>query len=1263
MSETNVPAIPSAGSETFTAAVKELLEVREGLRGDPLDQNVTLRQLQDAGVVSVETVAARGRGGRTTVTISPGNSGGSLAVPPAIENLSVQGAYTLILLTWDQPTYSNHSHVEIIRSSEDSFANVPVDSDGDYIPIGQSPGLLYSDACGTGKTYYYWVRAVSTSGVRGPLNSVHGTRGDSAADVQYLLSVLQGAITQDTLTQSLGTRINLIDGGGGVDKVTKDVDSRIAIATAEAIAHGFDENNGIFTRFKNNEYTDLSNDVGTLQTLVNSIVAVDPSDGILSLYERVQQVAAYVDANGTSSITSDIARLVAQLTGLGTNPDGSPRTVTSYVSQETTAMANSLDVDGKLTLKANASDVRVLAAFLDLPVGTTETIPAASRLAGRISALAKDEINVEVNGTGGTASTLASLSSRVADAALAASNANAAVTTLNNTSIPALQAQIDGKLETWYQTTDPSAAWTTPELRTSHGGDLWFVGAGGAGGSYTEFTLWRWSNTAWVRIYDAAAIAAATAAANALAAANGRATTFYGSSTPTANATGDIWINPSSTPPNEPRLWNGTSWVLVTDGVATQAAANIVTLDQTKIGYSSLVTSPTVPYDGDGSIVVGYTATSAPIMYVSNATQMAVWNAAKSAALQMQWNIGIPLASAVRQVSVNDGSGSTASIEQRMTAYVTTMGGLSAQWSVKLDVGGHVSGFGLSSTGPTATPTSIFAVRADRFAIVSPSDTTTYGPSTSPTASVVPFVVVTTPTTIDGVSFPVGTYIRSAFIADATITNAKIGSIAADKITAGNIDAARMTTNVLVAANASVGYLNAARIDTKGLTVKDSDGNVVLSSGAYNPTFSPYLQWEFVANSEGWAVGSGSIAQNTDYIRITSPSSGGPYNPGWIYINGLTSPSGAGFPGASYPLVRARVRRVSGSNWAGLCFFGVNGASGDTGAYQTVASPVGNSWVVLEWDMSAVTGWSGNLISRLRLDLGNVGDIWDVDWVAVGGVKVAPIVDSTNISTFIKAAAITNAYIGDRIESLSPAFVAGSTGWQINKTGNCEFNNVTVRGTVYASAGSFTGTVSAATISGSTITGGTISGTTITAGTLNTGTINVGPSGLVFKDASTGVEIRGTIVLGQYVGSPGVNSSPTASAVTPEPTVVYALTGLTVTSSDNTNVSVIRRARIGNITFAMSANAVADHFFSLCYRSYHTGVSLDNPWTILATMVEPKSGVGAVSLVATLNIDITPNMVIEWGVSPCQGTGASGGPLNGNTGLSEVSATLTASNF
>ncbi|HGY3114781.1 TPA: DUF1983 domain-containing protein, partial [Escherichia coli] len=62
-------------------------------------------------------------------------------------------------------------------------------------------------------------------------------------------------------------------------------------------------------------------------------------------------------------------------------------------------------------------------------------------------------------------------------------------------------------------------------------------------------------------------------------------------------------------------------------------------------------------------------------------------------------------------------------------------------------------------------------------------------------------------------------------------------------------------------------------------------------------------------------------------------------------------------------------------------------------------------------------------------------------------------------ASFIQDGTIENAKIGNYIQSNN--YVAGSAGWKLNKAGDAEFNNVTVRGVVYASDGRFTGEIQA----------------------------------------------------------------------------------------------------------------------------------------------------------------------------------------------------------
>ena len=90
-----------------------------------------------------------------------------------------------------------------------------------------------------------------------------------------------------------------------------------------------------------------------------------------------------------------------------------------------------------------------------------------------------------------------------------------------------VQPQIDGKIETFAQTTDPSTAWADAATKTVHSGDIWY-------NTSTKQTK-RWSGTAWVTLEDIVANNAA-----ALAATKNKIFT----ATPTIPyKAGDFWIN------------------------------------------------------------------------------------------------------------------------------------------------------------------------------------------------------------------------------------------------------------------------------------------------------------------------------------------------------------------------------------------------------------------------------------------------------------------------------------------------------------------------------------------------------------------------------------------------------------------------------------------------------------------------------------------------------------------------------------------------
>jgi len=105
--------------------------------------------------------------------------------------------------------------------------------------------------------------------------------------------------------------------------------------------------------------------------------------------------------------------------------------------------------------------------------------------------------------------------------------------------------------------------------------------------------------------------------------------------------------------------------------------------------------------------------------------------------------------------------------------HTSVISGLSAKYTVKVDVGGNVAGFGLASeVNEAGEATSEFAIVADKFSIAAVA--TDPNAAESETA---PFFHLTEATVVDGVTVPPGTYMKAAFIADATIQNAHIGNV------------------------------------------------------------------------------------------------------------------------------------------------------------------------------------------------------------------------------------------------------------------------------------------------------------------------------------------------------------------------------------------------------------------------------------------------------------------------------------------------------
>lgn len=162
----------------------------------------------------------------------------------------------------------------------------------------------------------------------------------------------------------------------------------------------------------------------------------------------------------------------------------------------------------------------------------------------------------------------------------------------------------------------------------------------------------------------------------------------------------------------------------------------------------------------------------------------------------------------------------TVAIAVESATRTSETGDLFAQYTVKIDSAGFVTGYGLASTAVDGTPTSEFAVRADRFWIAppvnfsqesTPTGTATgqlwYKPSTGVTKTwdgatwqsfntSLPFIVQTTPTTVDGVVVPAGVYIDTAYIKTLNASKIETRSITTDRLVIGSVTQTALSNHV-----------------------------------------------------------------------------------------------------------------------------------------------------------------------------------------------------------------------------------------------------------------------------------------------------------------------------------------------------------------------------------------------------------------------------------------------------------------------------------
>jgi hypothetical protein len=347
------------------------------------------------------------------------------------------------------------------------------------------------------------------------------------------------------------------------------------------------------------------------------------------------------------------------------------------------------------------------------------------------------------------------------------------------------------------------------------------------------------------------------------------------------------------------------------------------------------------------------------------------------------------IALSVSQVQARLDTGDYSAVKVESSATAGKVTGLEAQYSVKVDVNGHVSGFGLASTLANGAPTSAFIVRADRFAIAGANDTNDPLGTLSPSRQ--PFVVTTTQTTINGKVYPAGTWIDTAFIANATIASAQIGSLTADKITAGSVSAAL------------------------GLTTGKLWGGVAVSSDTANGTFGQLLQPFASANfGTGFFLGADAGAYK---FYVGSPTQNMNWNGIALNVTGNINATSGTFRNITVYGANDSVLLSSG----GVPSTAVTGL-GALATQNTVAT-------------GQVTGLGG-FATINQINTGNVSTY--IAAGAIGNAYIGDFIQSSNFNGVIGAGGVISS--------------SGTSGWAIGKGGKAVFQDAVLRGSLVGGA-------------------------------------------------------------------------------------------------------------------------------------------------------------------------------------------------------------------
>jgi len=957
-----VAKLPSVTSSIPRDLQQFILRVKETLEGTGPDAMVSARQLIAAGIA--EGVGNGGIKAPVSDVVDP---------PRAPTGVSAAGALATIIVSWNSPAYRGHAYSEIWAASRTQAQTDATPPENPIIGqaelVGMTAGNNFSHNLGSGAQRWYWVRFVNRSGVAGPYNLTNGTFGQTSQDPEYMLEVLTDAVTSSQLASTLLANINTTF--SQASPPTQKADGTALVAGD--LWYDTDDGNKLY-RYNGAQWVNAQ-DGGIAQAITAAGGAQGTADGKITTY---YQDASPSNSQGTLNEgdlwvdTNDGNNLYRWQADANDQVDGG-----SWIDIQDDGIGTAIQ---DASAAQSTADKKTITFFQDDEPTTNDD----AELGEGDLWIDTDDNNklyrhqyVTVDGQ----QVLQWVTVRDAGIQSALDNASNA------------QSTADGKILTFYQDDAP----TTSDNDELGLGDIWFdtndgrkmyryqvTGQDGNGDDVYE----------WVAIPDAAIASAIQDAADAQSTADGKITSYYQDDAPTnvngELSEGDLWTDTNDN--DSTYRWDDDggenssgAWVRI--GLASFTDVNTAITDQ--VGYCEL------------SIVSG--GNTAKSVSTANTTQTACQAAQadvnKPSNYTYAWKSDGAIASELKTVT-SSVDGNTATIQQN----IGSIDGLEAQYTVKIDNNGHVSGFGLASTTVDGARVSDFIVAADRFSVVNPIETFALTESIQRSS---PYNL--------RLYLPVTTSVYNAYTPAAN-----------DRLTVRDMGP----------------YNGQYVIVGKSNLVVPNLGYVIEIEGSSSSNSQP-----FPARSAAWFTVNYPNANAAINLEVKAPFV---IATGSTQVNGVTVPAGTYINSAMIAdatIKNAQINdltadKITASLLNTVDFYGntIAGASIYLGGTVT-------------YNQTNNVNTGIQSIDSPKVAMTSTGAAFAVDAFTInnpGGTDVVPFSITSDVvsidSALIKDGTITNAKIGNTIQSSS--YSAGSAGWKIDKSGAAELNNATFRGTL-----------------------------------------------------------------------------------------------------------------------------------------------------------------------------------------------------------------------